>query len=129
MKAYLLILLAIVAVAAEGCGNGDETTQAAPRSQAEVVAGGDHPDDASAREEGRRACEGMDPLEAARHYVKAARRAGVRKRFAELVTEPPPKVEASPGYPQLVAALYATTVPGPRRAEAAAGCAEELAAH
>jgi len=82
----------------------------------------------AARAEGRSACQGMTPLEAARHFKAGARRAGVTKRFAELVTEPTPEVEASSGYPRLVGALYATTVPEKGRAEAAAGCAEELAA-
>ena len=53
---------------------------------------------------------GMTPVEAARHYSASARRAGVRKDFAKLVTEPTTKVESSSGYPRLVAALYATTV-------------------
>ena len=69
----------------------------------------------------------MTPREAAKHFRAAAKEAGVRKRFAELVTEPTPGVEASPGYPRLVAALYAMTVSEPERAAAAAGCAEELA--
>jgi len=71
----------------------------------------------------------MTPREAADHFVAAARRAGVTKRFAELAADPPPSVAESPGYPRLVGALYAATVPDPRRAEAAAGCAKELAAH
>ncbi len=82
-----------------------------------------------ARAAGREACAGMTPLEAARRFQAAARRAGVKKRFAQLTAQPPPSVAESPGYPRLVGALYATTVPGPARTEAAAGCAEELAAH
>jgi hypothetical protein len=77
---------------------------------------------------GRKACQGMTPLDAARHFEAAARRAGVTKRFAELATEPSAKVEASSGYPRLAAAIYATTTPEKSRAAAAAGCAEELAA-
>lgn len=77
---------------------------------------------------GRDACEGMQPVEAALRFKAAAERAGAHRRFVELVTEPTSAVEQSPAYPRLVAALYATTLPGPRRALAAAGCAEELAA-
>jgi hypothetical protein len=71
----------------------------------------------------------MTPREAAARFAAGARRAGVKKRFAELAADPPPSVAESPGYPRLVGALYASTVPGPRRAEAAAGCVRELAAH
>lgn len=74
------------------------------------------------------ACSGMTPLEAAQHYEQAARRAGASKRFVELVTEPTPEVESSPGYPRLVGAFYASTLPPKDRAAAAAACAKELAA-
>ena len=70
----------------------------------------------------------MTPLEAARHFEAAALRAGVTKRFAKLATEPTAEVKASTGYPRLAAAIYATTTPEKGRAQAAAGCAEELAA-
>jgi len=70
----------------------------------------------------------MEPVEAALHFKAAARRAGAHRRFIALVTEPTPAVERSPAYPRLVAAFYATTLPEPQRALAAAGCAEELAA-
>jgi hypothetical protein len=70
----------------------------------------------------------MTPLEAAHHYEKAARQAGASRRFVALVTEPTPAVEGSPGYPRLVAAFYATTLPPAQRAAAAAACAKELAA-
>jgi hypothetical protein len=69
----------------------------------------------------------MTPLEAARHFEAAARRAGVTKHFSKLVAEPTPEVESSSGYSRLVAAIYATTTPEKGRAAAAAGCAEELA--
>jgi hypothetical protein len=68
----------------------------------------------------------MSPLTAATHFRKAALKAGVTPRFARLVAEPSPSVAASPGYPKLVAALYATTVREADRREAAAGCTEAL---
>jgi hypothetical protein len=71
----------------------------------------------------------MTPLEAARHFRGAAREAGAHERFVELVADPTPAVAGSPGYARLVAALYSTTLPPAQRALAAAGCAEELAAH
>jgi hypothetical protein len=64
----------------------------------------------------------------AQRYRAIARRPGERRQFAALVVDPTPAIEESPGYPRLVAALYATTVPAPGREQAAAGCAEELAA-
>jgi hypothetical protein len=79
------------------------------------------------RETGRRACAGMSPLEAAKHYELPARHAGVDKEFAKFVAHPPPSTETSDGFPRLVAALYASTLPAAQRADAAAGCAEELA--
>jgi hypothetical protein len=70
----------------------------------------------------------MTPLEAAQHYKQAARKAGAGARFLELVTEPTPETKASPRYPQLVGAFYASTLPPAKRAAAAAACAKELAA-
>jgi hypothetical protein len=86
------------------------------------VPGGDDP-----REVGRAACAGMTPQQAAKRFELVARRSGVGKQFAAFVADPPPTVENSPGYPRLVAAVYAATLPAPQRADAAAGCAEELA--
>jgi hypothetical protein len=81
-----------------------------------------------ARAAGRRACHGQTPVEVAQRFRAIAQRPGERRQFAALVVDPTPTVEESPGYPRLVAALYATTVPTPGREQAAAGCAEELAA-
>ncbi len=121
-------------LALAGCGGGDDGTSStvartthAEQGSAEV-AGAAYAHDAAARAIGRKACQGMTPLEAARHFEAAARRAGVTKRFAKLATEPTAKVESSSGYPRLAAAIYATTVPEKGRAAAAAGCAEVLAA-
>lgn len=80
----------------------------------------------AAREAGKRACAGMTPPEAAEHFEIPARLAGVDKKFAEFVADPPTSTAGSAGYPRLVAALYATTVPAAEREEAAAGCTEEL---
>lgn len=96
-----LALLAVIAVLLAGCGSDAGRTSA---------------------------CGGMTPLEAAHHYKRAARQAGASKRFLELVTEPTPVVQSSPGYPRLVAAFYASTLPPKKRAAAAAACADELAA-
>ncbi|HET9593730.1 MAG TPA: hypothetical protein VFP17_12535 [Solirubrobacterales bacterium] len=119
-------------LALAGCGSGGDTTsstgtRATTAHHPAATAAAASPHDATARAAGRRACAGMTPLEAARHYEAAARSAGVTKRFAKLVTEPTAKVESSSGYPRLAAALYATTTPAKGRADAAAGCAEELA--
>lgn len=133
----LFLLLILV-----GCGSGQSG------SSAEVVSGGSSrgtsnstasahdpaaeptPEQVRAwRAVGRHACQGMAPLEAALHFKASVREAGALKRFVELVTEPSPAVQQSPGYPRLVAAFYATTLPESQRAAAAAGCAEELAAH
>ena len=75
---------------------------------------------------GRKACRGLTPLQAAKRYAPLAREAGVRKSFTELVSHPSPAMKSSQGFPRLVAALYASTLPAPQRADAAAGCAEEL---
>jgi hypothetical protein len=127
-----LVLTSVLALA--GCGSGDDGTTStadltksperpsAERTQLAAIQG------AAARAKGRKACEGMTPLEVARHYQAAAREAGVTKRFAQLATEPSAKVQSSSGYPRLAAAIYATTTPEKSRAAAAAGCAEVLAA-
>jgi len=120
-------------LALAGCGGGDDgtsstvarTTQAEQRP-AEAAAAA-YAGDASVRAMGHKACEGMTPLEVARRYEVAAREAGATKRFLELATEPSAKVESSSGYPRLAAAIYATTTPEKGRADAAAGCADELA--
>lgn len=126
---YRWIALVLVLSLFVGCGGGSETTDQAGSGKPASAPGPISLADRPAREAGRRACAGMEPQEAAHLYAKAALKAGVRKRFADLVTEPTEAIEGSPGYPRLVAALYATTVPEARRAQAAAGCAEELAAH
>lgn len=99
-----VLATSVLAVAVAGCGGSDEKTSSTT------------------------ACSGMTPLEAAQHYERAARSAGASKRFVELVTEPTPEVEASPGYPRLVGAFYASTLPPKERAAAAAACAKDLAA-
>lgn len=104
------IVLILVALTLGACGSGDQSTGQAGRVDEH------HP------------CTGMTPIEAARHYKAAARQAGASKRFVELVTEPTPAVESSPGYPRLVGAFYANTLPPKKRAAAAADCARELAA-
>jgi hypothetical protein len=125
-----LAFASLLALAGCGAGDGDASSTAArtmPAEQHPAGAAGTANAHAAARAMGREACEGMTPLEAARRYESAARNAGVTKRFAKLVTEPAPEVEASSGYPRLAAALYATITPEKGRAQAAAGCAEELA--
>jgi hypothetical protein len=69
----------------------------------------------------------MSALQAAQRYELPARHAGVDKKFAAFVANPPSSTQASSGFPRLVAALYASTLPATQRADAAAGCAEELA--
>jgi len=135
--ACALVLLALLAPM--GCGGGGDDTAPSPTASesgdpsATTTRGpAAQPSDRQAQAwqaAGRRACRGMDPVEAARHFEAPARRAGAHQRFIALVTEPTADVERSPGYPRLVAAFYATTRPEPQRALAAAGCAEELAAH
>ncbi|HEY2715589.1 MAG TPA: hypothetical protein VGI73_05140 [Solirubrobacterales bacterium] len=90
---------------------------------------GSDSDASPARAAGRRACRGLSPLEGAHRFEDDARRAGVRRAFIAEVSDPTLAVEESAGYPALVAALYATTQPERVRRGAAAGCAEELAAH
>src|SRR6476659_7079510 len=110
-----------------GCGSDEgQTTSTIASTHPSSSTSAKLADSGGARAAGRRACEGMTPLEAARHYEAAARRAGVTKRFAKLATEPTSEVEASSGYPRLAAAIYATTTPEKGRASAAAGCAEVL---
>jgi hypothetical protein len=117
-----IILIAVLALGAVplGCGSSSAPSQQG-RSESKSSLG-------SARAAGRQACHDLTPLEAARHFRRAALRAGVTQHFAALVAEPTKQVESSTGYPQLVGALYATTVGESRRREAAAGCAEELVA-
>jgi hypothetical protein len=107
-----------------GCGGpaAESTAPAPPRPDRGVAHAG------SARALGRAACRGLTPSEAAVRYRRAARKAGVTLHFAELVVHPSAATRRSPGYPRLVASLYATTVPEAQRVGAAAGCAEELLA-
>lgn len=134
---WVLVVLALLALA--GCGgSADSSTTGATASDGRAPSTSSahgrvahpSPDQARAwRAAGQRACRGMDPVEAAQRFKAAAKRAGAHQRFLALVTDPTPAVEQSPGYPRLVAALYATTQPEAQRALAATGCAEELAAH
>jgi hypothetical protein len=132
-----LVALLVLAVALSGCGSGGGSssvaTEAAPAShqQATTAKG---PDVAlssaatkAARAAGRKACSALTPLQAAGRFELPARKAGASKDFASYIAHPPPSTLNSPGFPRLVAALYATTLPAKQRADAAAGCAEELA--
>lgn len=83
--------------------------------------------ESAARAIGADACAGITPLEAASRFEAAAVKAGVDEEFAKYVAEPPASTVNSPGYPRLVAAIYASTLPEKQRTEAAAGCAEALA--
>jgi hypothetical protein len=116
-----LCLLCALLLVAGGCGRS-QTQVNRPESTPSV----ESPESTRAR--GREACAGLTPIEAALHFRQSARKAGAGWRFLELATEPASSVQASPGYPRLVAALYAMSVPATERAQAAAGCAEELAA-
>jgi hypothetical protein len=131
--------LFLVAAAFAGCGGeGDDgapreslgASGASVRSQSQSVPGLDaaSPVARRAREAGRRACHGQTPIEVAHRYRAIAHQSGARRRFAAFVVDPTPEIAESPGYPRLVAALYATTVSASQREQAAAGCAEELAA-
>jgi hypothetical protein len=126
--AGLGVALLVAALGLLGCGSGGGTTDAgatgAPTSE---PASEQLPPAAGARRAGQRACAGMTPLEAARHFEGPARKAGVKVNFAKFVAQPPSSTINSPGYPRLVAAIYASTLPPKQRAEAAAGCAERLA--
>lgn len=117
----MAVTICALAVAA-GCGK-----DAAGGDPGEPASGARPVPRGSAYDAGRRACRGLTPLEAARRFGEKASRAGVHGRFLRSVTEPAPSVEASGGYPRLVASLYATTVPPAERALAASGCAHELA--
>ena len=75
-------------------GSAAPAPTSAPESQLPAAAAD------AARELGRRACEGMTPLEAANHFELPARAAGVDKKFAKFVAEPPSSTVNSPGYPQ-----------------------------
>jgi hypothetical protein len=113
-----------------GCGHGTAGS-VSTRSDSSRAESGSEPARAatdSAFDAGQLACRGLTPIEAARHFRDAALAAKVRLHFVELVAEPGAKIESSSGYPRLVAALYATTVPAADRASAAAGCAKELSA-
>ena len=133
----LCALCALFASALAGCGGVDTSSsarEAAPQVVGAPSSGHGTPEHLSRKQVwafhliGRRVCKGMTALEVAEKFKAKARHAGAQKRFLELVTEPTPAVEASSGYPQLVAAFYATTLPESERAPAAAGCAAELAA-
>jgi hypothetical protein len=132
-----LAALLVLAAAIGGCGSGGGSTtnvpEAAPASHPQTATA-KGPDVAlsptaakTARATGRRACAGMSALEVAQRYELPARKAGATKDFASYIAHPPPSTKSSPGFPRLVAALYATTLPAIQRADAAAGCAEELA--
>ncbi len=151
----LAVLLA-VPVALSGCGGAERTTaSAAPTASARSAAthpsapkarnaplstttperspGTERPQTdtqppaaVAAREAGQKACRGVTPREVAKRYEQPAQDSGVDRKFAELVANPPATTQSSKGYPRLVAALYASTVPVAQRAAAAAGCAEEL---
>jgi hypothetical protein len=131
------LALTVLALTSAGCGGGgDRSTATLTGTSGEVGHGREKQDPSQVassptinpRAAGHRACRGATPVEVARRYQVIAHRRGPRKRFAELVVHPSPEVESSPGYPRLVAALYATTVPAGQRTQAAEGCVEELAA-
>lgn len=127
MRSLICIAVLIALVALGGCGAGTGTTATQEASTAPRPAGNAHHAE-QAWQIGRQACSGMSPREAALRYVAAARRAGVGKPLTRIVADPPPSVADSTGFPRLVAAVYAATVPKRQRTAAAAGCAEELAA-
>jgi hypothetical protein len=130
-----LLLLAFLALAAAVLGCGSSHAARGSSTSTSVVPP-DHrsPDpsralaDPSVAEIGRRACSDMSPREAAARFASAARRAGVRASFIAMAVHPPASVQRSAGYPRLVAALYASTLPEAEQAQAAAECARELAA-
>jgi hypothetical protein len=124
----LWLVAVFIATGIAGCGESNDSTASQAKTPAADAAPPNGRTDGHAREAGRRACEGMAPIEAARRYRKEARQAGATKVFIAAVAEPDPATESSAGYPRTVAALFATTVPPKDQAEAAAGCAEELAA-
>jgi len=108
------VSLSLLVIAFGGCGGGDEGSTVTVTTHQSA--------------DGRLSCQGRTPLEVAHSLRAIAEHGGPRERFAELVVDPTPAVAESPGYPRLVAALYATTLPPPKRAQAAAACAKELAA-
>lgn len=121
--------VSVVLVAAlVGCGGGGNTSQTASSQPPKHARGAKRATVSGSRAEGRQACRGLTPIDAARRFRTDAVKAGVRRSFAQRVADPTAAVESSPGYPRLVAALYATTVEPKARAQAAAGCAEMLAA-
>ena len=128
-----LAALMLLAATLSGCGGGGDTTGSEAATHTRTSAVGKpkaplSPAAAKAAEEiGRKACQGLTPLQAAQRYEGPARHAGATKDFAAFVASPPPSTLDSPGFPRLVAALYATTLPANQRADAAAGCAAELA--
>jgi hypothetical protein len=123
-----LCVVFTLSLLAGGCGDDRQTGGDTPPKDVRAISAPEPAGGSRAREAGRRACSGLTAREAARRYRDDALRAGVRRSFAALVADPPDRVAASRGYPRLVAALYATTVAAPARREAAAGCAQELAA-
>lgn len=125
----ILALAAVMGFA--GCGSGSTGPSDPPRTSTprlETGGPGLSAEEAAARDMGRRACDGLEPLQAARQFSDAAKRVGATLRFVAAVANPVPAVRKSPGYPRLVASLYGTTVPTRQAAAAAAGCAEELVA-
>jgi hypothetical protein len=130
--AVALLLVALIAVSGCGSGGGGGPTAESAASHSgstnSSASGSDASGNAdSARAAGRRACHGADPLEIAQRYEGAAVAAGVSKKFAAIAVAPTSAMRSSPGYPRLAAAIYAGTLPASQRAQAAAGCAEELA--
>jgi hypothetical protein len=137
--AILLVALGVAALALAGCGDsGSGPTASTPsttpsskpatsvpttKAPATLSSGAAQ----AARATGRRACAGLTSLQVAQRYELPARKAGATKAFTSYIANPPPSTKNSPGFPRLVAALYATTLPASQRADAAAGCAEELA--
>lgn len=125
----LISLLSLV-----GCGGGGGRTSALGAAgtawSGSPASAQVHPHQATvsdARAAGRRACRGVNPLEIAQRYERAAVASGVSKKFAALAADPTASMRSSAGYPRLVAAIYVGTLPASQRAQAAAGCAEELA--
>lgn len=130
-RAVVVGLLLVALAAVGGCGSGGSPSSgtAVPLSASRKASPGDGSNATvgNARAAGRRACRDAGPLEVARRYERPAVAAGVDKKFAALAAEPTAAMRSSPGYPRLVAAIYAGTLAPSQRAEAAAGCAEELA--
>lgn len=123
-----LLVAVFMVTAMAGCGDGHGSTSAQTKAAPANEELPNEETDGRARAAGRRACDGLTPIEAAERYRRGARRAGATKVFVAAVAEPDTATETSPGYPRLVAALFATTVSPRDQSEAAAGCAEELAA-